>query len=137
VGELLLRKAVAIRDRIARIRGALPSDPRAVAADERLEAFVCFHLFLLAQDVIDMAVHLVAAHGLDVPSTQRGAFDALSRAGLLSAESAASMGALASLRNRIAHQYGDIDVIRLVREAPPGLDAVETFLHEITPALPS
>lgn len=137
MGELLLRKAVAIRDRVARIRGALPDDPAVVTTDERLEAFLCFHLFLLAQDVIDIAVHLVAAHGLDVPSTQRAAFDALARATLLSTETATSMGALASLRNRIAHQYGEVDVVRLVRETPAGLVAVETFLREITPALPS
>ena len=73
----------------------------------------------------------MAASGLDVPSTQRGVFDALSRAGLLSAETALTMGALASLRNRIAHQYGEVDVVRLVCEAPPGLRAVEGFLHEI------
>lgn len=132
MGELLLRKAVAVRDRVARIPAALPDDPQAITLDERLEAFVCFHVFLLAQDVIDLAVHLVAANELDVPSTQRGVFDALSRAGMLSADSALTMAALASLRNRNAHQYGDVDSVRLVREAPQGLVAVETFLHEVT-----
>jgi uncharacterized protein YutE (UPF0331/DUF86 family) len=38
------------------------------------------------------------------------------------------MAAAAGLRNRIAHAYGDVDPVRLVQEAPAGLDVVERFL---------
>ena len=39
------------------------------------------------------------------------------------------------LRNRIAHTYGDLDVARLIREMPQGLDRLATFLAELTPSL--
>jgi uncharacterized protein YutE (UPF0331/DUF86 family) len=39
---------------------------------------------------------------------------------------------MASLRNRIAHSYGDLDVVRMVREAPAGLQTVQHFLDEIS-----
>jgi uncharacterized protein YutE (UPF0331/DUF86 family) len=131
MGELLLRKAIAIRERVAKIRRALPADPNEVRSDERLEAYISFGVFLLAQDVVDLAVHLVAARGLAVPGSQREAFEALCNAGLLGRASADAMAALASLRNRIAHQYGDLDPVRLVREAPAGLDGVERYLDEL------
>jgi uncharacterized protein YutE (UPF0331/DUF86 family) len=38
---------------------------------------------------------------------------------------------MASLRNRIAHAYGDLDPIRMVREAPVGLEIVARFLDEL------
>lgn len=99
--------------------------------DERLEAFIAFHLFLLVQDAVDLAAHLVAEQGLGVAGSLRETFQMLSSAGLISAESAASMGGLASLRNRIAHTYGGVDPVRMVREAPGGLDAVSRFLVEL------
>ena len=50
MGELLLRKALLCRERIEKVRGALPSRPEDVLDDERLEAFLAFNLFLLVQD---------------------------------------------------------------------------------------
>jgi uncharacterized protein YutE (UPF0331/DUF86 family) len=99
--------------------------------DERLEAFVSFHLFLLVQDCIDLAVHVIAARGLGVPGSHREAFQMLANTGLLTGEMASSMGAMAALRNRIAHSYGDIDPVRLAREAPEGLGVVERYLDAL------
>jgi len=41
------------------------------------------------------------------------------------------MAQMASLRNRIARSYGDLDPVRMVRETPAGLDAVARFLDEL------
>jgi uncharacterized protein YutE (UPF0331/DUF86 family) len=135
MGELLLRKAILVRDRIAKLRGALPSEPEEVRRDERLEAFLSFHLFLLVQDLVDLAAHLVAARGLGVPTSQRELFRVLEAAGLVSDETARAMAALASLRNRIAHSYGELDPVRMVLEAPVGLRHAERFLAEIAAIL--
>jgi uncharacterized protein YutE (UPF0331/DUF86 family) len=131
VGEHLLRKLVLCRDRVERIRRALPANAEDVMNDERLEAFIAFHLFLLVQDAVDLAAHMVAERGLGIPGSLRETFQMLSNAGLISPESAAAMGGLASLRNRIAHTYGGLDPVRLVRETPGGLDAVSRFLAEV------
>lgn len=135
MAELLLKKAIALRDRLAKLRKALPARAEDVVDDERLEAFLSFHLFLLAQDAVDLAAHLVAARGLAVPSSQRELFEALAGAGLLSKDTASGMAQVASLRNRIAHAYGDVDPVRMVREAPRGLDLVEQFLKEVADAI--
>jgi len=135
LSEILLRKALAARDRIARLRHALPRAPEDVLGDERLEAYLAFHLFLLVQDVVDLATHLVAAKGLTVPGSQREVFEALAKAGLISGALADDMGALASLRNRIAHAYGDLDPRRMVAEMPTGLAHVERLLDELAEAI--
>jgi uncharacterized protein YutE (UPF0331/DUF86 family) len=136
MAELLLRKMLACRERIAKIRAALPADPASVATDERLEAYLSFQLFLLIQDAVDLAAHLVAALGLAVPSSRRESFEALTKAGILSPESARAMSGMASLRNRIAHSYGDLDVVRMVRELPVGLQIATRYLDELLKAIP-
>lgn len=118
MGELLLTKHVACTERIARIRKALPSDPQHVLRDERLEAFIAFNIFLLIQDCVDLAAHLLAARGLGVPASQRDSFDKLARAGLIRTETAIAMGGMAALRNRLAHAYGSLDPVRMTQEAP-------------------
>jgi len=42
VGEILLRKALACRARVEKVRAALPADAEQILRDERLEAFVAF-----------------------------------------------------------------------------------------------
>jgi uncharacterized protein YutE (UPF0331/DUF86 family) len=132
VAEFLLEKLRSCRERIERIRTNLPPDPASVSSDERLEAFLSFQIFLLIQDLSDLANHLVAAKGLGVPGSQREAFMALARAGIITTEAALEMAAAAALRNRIAHTYGEVDPVRLVREAPQGLAAIARFLDQMT-----
>jgi uncharacterized protein YutE (UPF0331/DUF86 family) len=129
--EALTRKLLACRQRLSRIRAALPARAEQVLEDERLEAFLSFHIFLLLQDAADLATHVVAGRGLGIPASQREAFDLLAAAGLIAKETAAAMGAAVGLRNRIAHNYGDVDPVRVVREAPRGLQAVEQLLAEL------
>jgi uncharacterized protein YutE (UPF0331/DUF86 family) len=135
MAEVLLAKLLACRDRIERIRRALPTDPEEVSRNELLEAFISFHVLLLIQDAIDLATHLIAARGLGLPSSQRDAFGILARAGLIGQDTATALGGAAALRNRIAHSYGDVDPVRVAREAPTGLRTIEKFLDEITPAV--
>jgi len=134
MGELLLRKIVTCRERIEKLRRAIPTQAEDVATDERLEAFLSFQLFLLIQDAVDLAAHLVAERGLAVPASQRESFEVLARAGVLTAKSAEAMARLSSLRNRIAHSYGDLDVVRMVRELPVGLTDAQQFLDELVVA---
>jgi len=138
VGELLLRKALRLRERIDSLRAALAGEAdvaRAVATDPRLEAFFAFNLFLAIQDAVDLAAHVVSDRGLAIPATQREVFEALAKAGRLSPETSRDLGALSSLRNRIAHSYGDLDVVRLVTEMPLGLVHLERFLAELMPSV--
>ena len=131
MAELLLKKLLLLRARIGRLRDARPSDPEAIASDERLEAFIAFNLFLAIQDALDLGAHLVTERGLAIPATQREVFEALGGAGLLSPDVVRAMGAMVSLRNRIAHSYGELDSVRMIRELGVGLDQLERFADEL------
>ncbi len=137
MGELLIKKFLASRARIAKLRTALPAEATDILQDERLEAYISFGLFLLIQDAIDLAAHLIAARGLGVPSSQRESFEILASADLLKKETAAAMGQIAALRNRIAHSYGEVDPVRVVREAPTGLLIIERYLDEVASVVAS
>lgn len=50
-------------------------------------------------------------------------------------KTAAAMGQIAALRNRIAHSYGEVDPVRVVREAPTGLLIIERYLDEVASAV--
>ena len=113
MGDLLLEKALRIRDRIAKLRGALPLVPSGVLADQQLESVISSQLFLLIQDTVDLAVYLVAARGLAVPGSQR---EALAANTLLHTDTARGMAAMASLRNRLANACGKLDPARMVVE---------------------
>ena len=137
MGELLIKKFLASRARIAKLRTALPAEATDILQDERLEAYISFGLFLLIQDAIDLAAHLIAARGLGVPSSQRESFEILASADLLKKETAAAMGQIAALRHRIAHSYGEVGPVRVVREAPTGLLIIERYLDEVASVVAS
>jgi hypothetical protein len=70
MGDLLLRKLMLCRERIEKIRSALPALPEQILNDERNQAFVAFNLFLLIQDAMDLAAHLISERG-PVPNGNR------------------------------------------------------------------
>jgi uncharacterized protein YutE (UPF0331/DUF86 family) len=47
--------------------------------------------------------------------------------GIIDSELAASLSAMAALRNRIAHGYATVDVERIYDELPEGITALEKF----------
>lgn len=70
-------------------------------------------LELVAQCCLDLAMELVAKHGLGVPETYRDAFVRLAQHGLISAEQSTHLQGWAGLRNVLAHTYASIDIDRL------------------------
>ena len=90
------------------------------------------------QEAVDIAFHIAAGEGWGVPSTYAESFDLLASRGVLAADVARQLASAASLRNRIAHGYASIDLERLWRESPIGLDALEryaaavaAFVHDV------
>lgn len=130
--HLIEQRLAAIADRLERIRQALPPDRAGFLADRTAQEVVAFNLFLAFQEALDLAAHVIADRALELPTTAREHFEVLSRAGLLSPEVAASMGACAGLRNLIAHAYGSLDLGRLYDELPYGRDALMAFSAELT-----
>jgi len=133
-GEVLARKLAAIRARTARVRELLPpSAAEFVARRTEAEALI-LNLFLALQECSDLALHLVADLGLGVPGDPRAAFEALSRGGLFPADLARKLGAAVGLRNRIAHEYGGLDLEKVYAAARDDLGDLETYADAVARA---
>jgi uncharacterized protein YutE (UPF0331/DUF86 family) len=132
--RLVDRKLAALRERIARVRATMPGDEQTFLADADRRELVAFNLFLAFQEALDLAAHLIADGGWDVPATAREHFETLARHGLIAAALAKDLGACAGVRNLIAHAYGTLDFARLYAEAPVGLAALERFAEAMARA---
>lgn len=110
--ELLVvaRKVADLRARVARVRELLPPDVDAFLARRTEAEALILNLFLALQTASDLALHVVAERGLGVPADARSAFDALARAGLVPHALARRLAGAVGLRNRIAHEYGHLDL---------------------------
>lgn len=95
----------------------------------------------LLQEVIEAAVdanlHLLRAMGAATPSDYYDSFIAIGKAGVVSSDLARRLAPAAGLRNRLVHEYDDIDdqiVLKAVAEARSMLAdfvaGVERFLEQ-------
>lgn len=129
--HLVEQRIAAIRDRLARIEQTLPEDRARFLGERTTQEVVAFNLFLAFQDALDLAAHLIADRGYELPTTAREHFEILQRHGVLSEPVARAMAACAGLRNLIAHAYGTLDLGRLHDELPLGRDALLAFSGEV------
>lgn len=129
--HLVEQRLAAIADRLCRIEVTLPPDRESFLGDRTAQEIVAFNLFLALQEALDLAAHVIADRGYELPTTAREHFEILQRHGVLSAPVARAMTGCAGLRNLIAHAYGNLDLARLHDELPRGRDALLAFSGEL------
>ena len=93
--HLVEQRLAAIRDRLDRIARMTPADRAAFLGDRTAQEIVAFNLFVAFQRALDLAAHLIADRGLELPATAREHFEVLGRAGLLSPAVASAMAGCA------------------------------------------
>jgi uncharacterized protein YutE (UPF0331/DUF86 family) len=124
---LVLRKITLLREHLSRARRRRPDALERLAADPDLQDALAMSLLVAIQEAIDIAFHLATGAGLGVPASSAEAFELLAKGGVLDSELASALARTAGLRNRIAHGYASVDLDRLWRELPGGLDALDRF----------
>jgi uncharacterized protein YutE (UPF0331/DUF86 family) len=87
-------------------------------------------LQLCAQNALDVAAHLVASTGHDVPD-YASAIDRLGEMGILPPDFAARFRAVAGFRNVVVHAYLDVDVEILHRLLNHQLDDFSVFARHV------
>jgi len=112
---LVLRKLSLVRERVLQARSRRSTSPEALRANDVL------------LDALALAFHIATDEGWGVPASYAEGFDVLAKHGVFDAGLARAMTAATGLPNRIAHAYATVDVERLWRELPEGLDAVDAF----------
>jgi uncharacterized protein YutE (UPF0331/DUF86 family) len=101
----------------------LTSDPE--------ELWIVEHgLQLCAQNVLDMATHIAATTGRDVPD-YAATIDRLAEMGILPHDFAARFRAIAGFPNVVVHGYLDVDVALLHHLLNEELDDFSTFAKHV------
>lgn len=129
--EVVVRKLAVLREHVLRARRRRPASAATLATDLDLQDALCMSLLVAIQEAIDIAFHISADEGWGVPSSNVEAFEIIARNGVLSLELAQAMGRAAALRNRIAHGYASVDLVRLWTEIPIGLDSLDQYAAKV------
>jgi len=129
--EVVARRLAELRSRVARVRELLPDDAETFRAQRTESEALTLNLYLAVQCTIDLAMHLVAERALGVPGGPREALELLERSGLLDRELAVRLNGAVGLRNRIAHQYGTLDLERVYLVARDDLGDLEWFARSV------
>jgi uncharacterized protein YutE (UPF0331/DUF86 family) len=87
-------------------------------------------LQLAAQNALDIATHLVASRGRDVPDYAT-AIDAMGEIGILPVAFSARIRGLAGFRNVLVHGYLGVDVTRVHELLNTGLADFEEFIRHV------
>ncbi len=87
-------------------------------------------LQLCTQCVLDIATHIVASAGRDVPD-YASALDEIGKIGVIPRDLAKRLRPLAGFRNALVHGYLDIDIERLHSVLNQHLDEVREFAQHI------
>ncbi|MBX3025021.1 DUF86 domain-containing protein [bacterium] len=134
--ELVTRKMVLIAadlEPLAALAARAISDYLASATDEVLAER---YLERIVGRMIDINYHLVTESGLPPPRDYFDSFTQLAKIGVLPAPFAKQIAASAGLRNRLVHEYDEIDPTLVyeglraaVRDVPQYLRHVQRFLR--------
>jgi uncharacterized protein YutE (UPF0331/DUF86 family) len=90
--------------------------------------YVVLHALQLAiQAALDLATHLIADEGWDVPERSGEAFLVLSQHKALDASLAQRLRAMASFRNLIVHEYADVNLKAVYRIWHESLNDLKQF----------
>lgn len=131
---MVARKVSEIRSRIARVRELLPATVEEFVARRTEAEALILNLYLALQESSDLAMHIVADRALGVPGDVRTAFELLARSGILSDSLATILASSVGLRNRIAHEYGHLDLRRVYEVARDELGDLESLAAAVVEA---
>ena len=112
-----------LRRHVGRPLAELAADPDATWAVER-------GLQLCAQNVLDLATHIAASSGRDVPD-YAAALDALASLGVLPPEFVSRFRAVAGFRNVLVHGYLEVDPARVHAVLNERLDDFAEFARRV------
>jgi uncharacterized protein YutE (UPF0331/DUF86 family) len=119
--KTLRRHLASLQAALAQLRGHA-GRPVTLLQTDLDELWTVEHgLQLCAQNALDIATHIAASAGRDVPD-YASAIDALAAIGVLDPDFAVRFRAIAGLRNLLVHGYIEVDIHRLHQVLNRGLD---------------
>jgi len=128
--EVVRRHLLALDQAVQVLRGHQGHGREELAADREERWIVERGLQLCAQNALDVATHLAASTGRDVPD-YAAAIDRLAEMAILPRDFAARFRGIAGFRNVVVHGYLDVDVQLLHRLLNEHLDDFTIFARHV------
>lgn len=102
-------KVVEIEKYLDELRKFLPSDFRDYVSDEKTRAACERYFEKIIEAVVDLVFLIIKESGFRSPEYSREGFKILNERGIISNALALRLGDAKSMRNWLAHRYGEID----------------------------
>jgi uncharacterized protein YutE (UPF0331/DUF86 family) len=139
--ELVTRKLLLVASDLEALRPVASRGEAAYLASRVDQAFVERYLERIIGRLIDVNYHLLTGAGHAPPPDYHASFVKLGEAGILDASFAREIARAAGLRNRLVHEYEDIDSAKVfqaltdaLRDIPRYLDHVNRYLERNPPS---
>lgn len=132
VSENIIKKKInAIRHCLMRIQVYQNLSLEEFLADEDARDIVTHNLFIMLQNVIDIATHLISDLGLEEPDFLGEIPEILAKERIIADQLKKPLKAMIGLRNIIAHEYGDLNFSIIYMSIQAELDDVNQFLADV------
>lgn len=131
IDDLIINKSTQIRRCLERIRTEYAEDQQNLLANQTKQDSIILNLQRAIEVSVDLGMHLVRKHHLGIPQSSREAFELLSKAGLISAETLDRMKKMVGFRNIAVHDYKRLDLTIVQAVIENHLIDFETYLGEI------
>lgn len=118
---LVERKLAVLTEHLQRLRTRRPATRDGFLADTLVQDALAMGVLVVAQEAVDIALHVASDEGWGVPTRVAEGFELLARHGVIPHDLAAELGRAVQLRHRIAHGYATLDAGRLWDELPAGI----------------
>lgn len=129
--ELIARKASLIEKDLLTLKGVLEKLGDKAVLDVGEQAQVERLLERMIGRMIDTNFHLITEKGRPAPKDYHESFMELGRMKILDGEFSKKISYAAGLRNRIAHEYDEIDAEKLLDGARSALKDIPEYLKQI------
>lgn len=99
--------------------------------DSMKQDAIAVNLQRAAEQVIDLANHVIKKRKLGLPKESRESFDILATSGVIPRELAGKLKGMVGFRNILVHQYEDLDVKIMVDVIEHRLDDLVVFTNYV------
>ena len=111
-------------------------DMKTLEDDPHLLSSAKYNLVVAIEAAIDICIHLISKNSFRLPDGYKDTFIVLAEQGLIDKEFAAeNLAQMTGFRNRLVHQYWDLDPQMIYNILQTNLSDLDRFLDEIKRSL--
>ena len=129
--EVVLRKLKKIKRYLSQLQNKVQLSKDAFTADFEQQLIVERLLHLLIEAAVDINAHILARNNQPPADTYRDSFIKLGEIGIISPQLAKQLAPAAGLRNRLVHDYDDIDVTVVYQAIPFALELLPQYVESV------